>query len=248
MRVEQRPEQHALAADRLGELRPRDDGPAHDVAVARGVLGQAVHEHVHAVLPVVVEARESVVHHGQRARRMRRARDARDVGNARDRVGRRLEVHEARLALGERALDARVVLDREHRVRDAEPGERPADEAERRAVGLDKAEDVVARAQLRDQAGRDGRGAGRGRDAVVALLQLGEQLLQLAGRRVRAARVEIALALAAIEAQRLLEALEGELDGLVDRRDERAVVRRQRNLRRMIDARAALHPRRARGS
>src|SRR6185295_13255858 len=47
----------------------------------------------------------------------------------------------------------------------------------------------------------------------------------------------------AIEAHRLLEALEGELDGLVDRSDERTVVRRQRNLRRMIDARAALHPR-----
>jgi hypothetical protein len=103
---------------------------------------------------------------------------------------------------------------------------------------------------LRDQAGRDCRGTGRSRDAVVALLQLGKQLLQLAGGRVRAAGVEIALALAAIESKRLLEALEGKLDGLVDRRDERAVVRRQRNLRRMIDARAALHrgDLRARGS
>jgi hypothetical protein len=134
-------------------------------------------------------------------------------------------------------------------VLDAEPLERPADQPERRRVSLDETEDVIPRAQLGDQAGGDRGGPRAGRDAVVALLQLREQQLELARRRVCAARVEIAFALAAVEAQRLLEALEGELDRLLDRRDQRAVVRRQRSLRRVIDARAALHrvPRRRRG-
>ena len=78
-------------------------------------------------------------------------------------------------------------------------------------------------------------------DAVVATLQFGEQLFELPRRRVGAARVEIALALAAVEAQRLLEALERELDRLVDRRDERTVVRRNSGVRRMIDARRPFH-------
>ncbi len=236
-----RPEQNALAAHRLREFLARDDRPAHHVAMTRRVFRQAVHEDVDAVLAVVVESRERVVHHRQRARRVRNPGNARDVRDARERVGRGLEIDELGLAVRERALDAGVVLDREHRVRDPEPRERAADQAERRPVGLHEAQDVIAGAQLRYQRGRDRSGARAGRDAVVALLQLGEQHLELAGRRIGTARVEIPFALPAVEAQRLLQALEGELDRLVDGRHQRTVVRRQRRFRGMVDARAALH-------
>jgi len=80
-------------ADQLGA---RDDGPAHDIAGAGGVLGQAVNEHVHIVVAVLVEAGKGVVHDGERARRMARRVERADVGDLGDRVGRALEEHQAR--------------------------------------------------------------------------------------------------------------------------------------------------------
>ena len=130
---------------------------------------------------------------------------------------------------------------------DAESPEQSLDQVAARPVGLDEAEHVVAGPQEREQAGGNRGDAGTERDAVVALLELCQQLFELARGRIRRPRVDVALALAAARAKRLLEALEGELDGLVDRRDERTIVRRQHDLRRMIDARAAFHCDRRRG-
>jgi hypothetical protein len=116
VRVQQCAEQDAFAADRPDQLGATDDGARHDVAVSGGVLGQAVQVQVDVVLAVVVETGEGIIERGQRAVGMRELRDAGDVGDARDRIGRRLEMHEFRRALGERALDGGVILDGQHRV------------------------------------------------------------------------------------------------------------------------------------
>ena len=246
MRVELHAEQDRFAPHGLDELAPRDDRAAHDVAVARGVLRQAVDEDVDAVLAVVVEACEGVVEHRERAGCVRRTGNAGDVRDARDRIRRRLEIDDSSRAAGEHPLDALVVLYREHRVLDAEALQQALDQLAARPVHLDEAEHVVARLEERQQAGGDGGDTRARRDAVVALLELGQELLQLPDGRVRRPRVEETLALAPGRAERLLEAFEGELDGLVDRRDEGPVVRRKLNLRRVVDARAALHRRRVR--
>ena len=155
MRIEQRAEQDALAADRPDQLGAADDRAGHHVAVAGGVLRQAVQVQVDAVLAVVVETGEGVVERGQRAVRVRGLRDARDVGDAGDRVGRRLEIDEFRRALGEHALDAGVVLDGQHRVRDAESRKQSLDQLQARPIGFDEAQQVVAGLELRQEAGRD---------------------------------------------------------------------------------------------
>ena len=89
--------------------------------------------------------------------------------------------------------------------------------------------------------GGDGRDPGADEQALVPALQLRERELELAQGRVRGARVVKARTIAARVTQRLGGIVERELDGLVDGRNQRAIVRRHLDRRRMIHERRVFH-------
>ena len=180
---------------------------------------------------MLVEAGERVVHHRERALRARKLRDGRDVRDLRHRVRRALEEHELRRPRGELALNAIDVFDGKHRVRHTEPTEQPANEIAARVVRLDEADDVIARLRQREQRLRDGAHAGGGDEAIVPALQLRDSELELPRRGIGRARIEKPRPFAAQVLHRLIERIELELDGLVDGRDDRMVVRRQLDTR-----------------
>ncbi len=67
MRIERGAENPGTGAHPLDELAACEHRPAHDVAVARCVLRQAVNEEIHGVAAVVVQPCQRVVEQGQRA-------------------------------------------------------------------------------------------------------------------------------------------------------------------------------------
>ena len=241
MRVERAAQGAEIGAHGADQLGARDDGPAHDVAGARGVLGEAVNEHVHVVVAVLVKPGEGVVHDGERARRPGEARERADVGDLGDRVGRALEEHQARGLRRECAFHAREILDGKHAVRHAEAAQQAADEIAARVVGLDEADDVVTLLGEREQRVGYRRDAGGGDQTFLTPLQLRQQLLQLARGGIGGARVEEARALATQVAFGVLERIELEFDGLVDRRHQRTVAGRQLDRGWMIDESGLFH-------
>ena len=170
-----------------------------------------------------------------------RGDDERDVRELEDGVGGRLEPHQPRRPGGELALDAIVILDRQHRVRDAEAAERAGDQPARRAVGLREAQHVLALPEQRDQRRGDGGEAGAHRHAVLPPLQLREQQLERVHGRVRAATVVVALVPPGPCPLGRGEVLELELDALVDRLHERCIAGRQRGDGRVVGAGAGFH-------
>ena len=241
MRVERAAQGAEIGAHVADQLGARDDGPAHDVAGAGGVLGQAVNEHVHVVVAVLVKPGKGVVHDGERARRPGEARERADVGDLGDRVGRALEEHQARGLRRECAFHAREILDGKHAVRHAEAAQQAADEIAARVVGLDEADDVVTLLGEREQRLGYRRDAGGGNQTFLTPLQLRQQLLQLARGGIGGARVEEARALATQVALGVLERIELEFDGLVDRRHQWTVAGRQLDPRWMIDESGLFH-------
>ena len=133
------------------------------------------------------------------------------------------------------------LVDGQHRVSHAETAEEAADEISSGVVGLDETEDVIALLGERQQGLRDRAHTGARHEAFLTALELGDEQLELPRRRVGGARVEESRALASQKALGLLDAVELEFDGLVDGRHHRMVVRRQLNLRRMIDSSGLLH-------
>ena len=142
-----------------------------------------------------------------------------------------------------RALDPREVLDREHGMRHAEAAEQPANQIPRRIVSLDEAEDVVALLGEREECLRDRADARGGRQAFLPSLQLREQQLELARGGIGGARIEEAGPLTAQIPLGLLEGVEFELDALIDRGHDRAIVGGELDRRRMIDSGGFLHGR-----
>jgi hypothetical protein len=115
------------------------------------------------------------------------------------------------------------------------------DEIARGAVRFDEGEHVIALLAQGEQGGGD-RGDPRSREqAGLAPLQLREQQFELPQGRIRAARVEKSVAFTAQETRGFLRACELEFDGLVDRRNERPIVGRHADARRVIDAGVVLH-------
>ncbi len=161
------------------EILPRNHGAAHHIARARRVLGEAVHEHVHIELTVLMKAGERVVHHRERTLRTRQLRDRRDVRHLGHGIRGALEEHELRRPRRELALDAVEIFDRQHRARHAEAPEQPADEITAWVVGFDEADDVIARLRQREQRLRYRADARRRDEAIVAPLQFRECELEL---------------------------------------------------------------------
>ena len=187
---------------------------ADDVRVAAEVLRRRVEDDVGAEIERALEVRgrERVVDDQQGAGRLRGAATARDVDEVEQRVRRRLDPDEPRVAderarvrreLGgcrvREAVALRLVHLREHPVR--------------AAVDVVDADDAVAGVeQVHDRRRRADPGGER--VAVRGVLERREALLERRAGRVRAARVVVAL----VDADRLLR----ERRGLVDRRRHRA--------------------------
>jgi hypothetical protein len=74
-----------------------------------------------------------------------------DVGDLGDRIGRAFEQHQASRFVAQHALDARAILDRQQRMRDAELREQMLHEIARRPVRLDEGEHVIALLAQRQQ-------------------------------------------------------------------------------------------------
>ena len=200
-----------------------------------------MNEHVHLVIAVLVKPGKGVVHDGERARRAGEARERADVGDLGDRVGRALEEHQARGLRRECAFHARQILDGKHGVCHAEPPQQAADEIAARVVGLDEADDVVTLPGEGEQGLGYRRDAGGGNQTFLTPLQLRQQLLQLARGGVGSARVEEARALAPQVALGVLERIELEFDGLVDRRHQRTVAGRQLDRGWVVDQSGLFH-------
>ena len=128
MRIKRGADHDCVAPDQPDQLVAGDDRTTHDVAVPGGIFRQAVDEDVDAVLAVVVKTREGIVDHGQRAVRMRGTRNAPDVGDPGHRIGRALEPDQPGRPLGKHALDARIILDRQHRVLYSEAAQQVLDQ------------------------------------------------------------------------------------------------------------------------
>ena len=138
-------------------------------------------------------------------------------------------------------FDSGQILDGQHGVRHTETREKTPDDLPGRAIGLDEAQHMIALLREPEQRLRNHVDTRGGDETVVAVLQRGERQLELARRRVRGAQVVEAGPLAAQAAHGLLNRIELELHGLVDRGDDRVVVRRNRHVWWMIDASLLLH-------
>ena len=192
-------------------------------------------------LAVAVRPGERVVEQRQRAVPPGEPGDAGDIGDLEHRVGRRFEHDHPHRPLPEHPLETVEIVYRQQAARDAEAAQHTPDQAARRLVHLGEVHDMVALLAERQQAGRD-RGHPRpGKQTAVPALQLRERVLELAQGGVRDARVIETRAAALIVPLGLGDVVEGELDRLVDGRDQRAVVRRNLDIGEMGDARALLH-------
>src|SRR2546425_4334225 len=110
-----------VGAQPANEIAAADHRSAHDIAGAGSILRQTMHEHIDIVLTVLMEARERVIHDGESARGAREPGERGDVRNLGNRIRGTLEEYEPRWNGGEGALDARDVLDRQHRMSDPKP-------------------------------------------------------------------------------------------------------------------------------
>jgi hypothetical protein len=179
------------------------------------ILRRRVDDEIRAELERALEhgREEGVVDDDARAGRMRERADGLDVRDPQQRIARRLDEHERRLARDRRVqgrrvvevdeLDAEVALARE-RIQQA-PGAAVA------VVRRD--EQVVRPEQVTDEV--DGRHARARDDPARAAVERGERLTQCVACRIRRARVVVtALPLEAVEAEGARE---------IDRRHDRAV-------------------------
>ena len=234
MRIERGSHRHQVLAHGLDEASVRDDGAAHDIAMARRVLGQAVQEHVHVEAAMVVKTRERVVHDGEAPRAPRMRGQMRDVGDLGDRIGRAFEDDQTRRGPFEHALDAREILDRQQRVRDSVAREQLLHDIAGGTVGFDERENVIALPAQRQQRRRERRHPRPDEQAILAPLHPREREFELPQRRIGTARIIETRPLAAEETHRFARVVEGELDRLIDRRHQRPVVGGHEDLGRMV--------------
>ena len=220
---------------------PRDDRPAHHVAVPGGVLGQAVQKDVDVEASVVVKARERIVHDGESTRAARMQGQMLDVRDLGDGIGRAFEQHQPGLGPVQHALDACAVFDRQEIVRHANLTSRCCSEIAGGSVRLDESENMVALLAQSQRGGGYGGDAGADQETILPALQLRERLLELSQGRIRRPRIIKSLAVSFQVAQGFVGVVEREFNRLIDRRHQRPIVRRQLDRRRVIDEGVVLH-------
>ena len=171
----------------LGEREPLGEpgvgdhqGPADHVGVPAQVLGGRVDHHVGSERErlLQVRRRERVVHHEQRACLVRRLGQGTDVGDAQQRVGRRLGPHHRGLPGGELLPHGRQVRNRDHVVGQSPAREHPGEQAVRAAVRVVRHQHVITgRADGPEQAIFRGHAGGEG-ERPGGALKCGQALLQ----------------------------------------------------------------------
>src|ERR1700719_2736786 len=107
---------------------------AHPIAVARGVLRQAMQENVDVVGAVVVKARKRIVENRESASAPRMRRQVFDVGDFGDRVGGTFEHHQAGRRPAQYPFYAVEVLDRQQGMSDPELRHEMLHDVARRAI------------------------------------------------------------------------------------------------------------------
>ena len=212
--------------------RARDDRAAHHIAVARGVLGQAVQKDIDVVSAVVVKAGKGVVEHRQSAGAPRMRGQVLDVGDLGDRIGGTFEHHQARRHLAQHPLDAgagpRSTAGCESRRTSRADAARCSASAHRTRRTRERDRPACTATAGSRRWWRRPTPSADSRPCPAAAPASSSQLRQ---GRIRRARVEKSLALAAQVAQRLVGIVERELHRLVDRRHQRTIVRGQRRRR-----------------
>ena len=191
---------HQRAQPTVQLLGLRDDDAAHDVGVAVDELGHGVQDDVGAQVEGLLQVGrgEGVVHHQRAAVRVRDLGHRLDVGDLHGRVGGRLDVDQLRVR-PQGLPHVRHVRRVHERGLDAEAGEVLLDQAARRPVDRGRAHHVGALPQQRQVDDRDRAHARARGDAALAVLQLGDALLQRLDRRVAQAGVDVAVVRAAEE-------------------------------------------------
>ena len=195
---------------------------ADQVAVAGQALGEAVHHEVgpERERPLQVRARERVVDDHDQAARVGGGRDQRQVDDLERGIGRALDDQHAAALAGD-AVDAGQLGERHEPRADPEARQRVGQQAHGPAVERGAAEHLVARLHQREHRARHRRHARGQRERRLRLLERGQPLLEVAHGRVRVARVEEELLVAAEIAAQLVGRGEGEGGGLRDRCGER---------------------------
>ncbi len=112
MRVQRRPGQNEIAADRVDEFARSDHRASHDIAMPRCVLGEAVHIQIDIELPVIVESGQGVVEHRERTMRPGQRGDAGDVRNLQHWIGGAFEYDQPRGLSLKRMLQSLQIVDR----------------------------------------------------------------------------------------------------------------------------------------
>ncbi len=174
---------------------------ADHVAMAVDVLGGRMHDHVRTEQQRLLQRRrkKGIVDHQQRAGGMRGLRHVADIGDAQQRIGRRLHPHQGRL-FGEAGGQRGAVGEVDEIHREAAFFCPRVEQAPSAAVAIVRRQHMAAgRHQFQHQrhrrhaAGRDHR--------TGALLQFGQRVAEQVAGRIAAARIVVrALATEAIEA------------------------------------------------
>mmetsp|Transcript_32395 Transcript_32395/g.109161 ORF Transcript_32395/g.109161 Transcript_32395/m.109161 type:complete len:278 (+) Transcript_32395:541-1374(+) len=171
------------------------DAPAHRLVVAVKVLGRRVQRHVAAKVDGLDHdrRRERGVAAVRHARSLGDGRHRREVGQRQRRVGRRLGVDELRLAGDDGGRDVGRVAEVDEREFNAKLHKLHASQAVRAAVRAVRQDAVVARRQESGEDGDRSRHARGEASRARPVLQRRDLLLQRLNRRVRRARVRVAL-------------------------------------------------------
>ena len=167
------------------------EAPAEEIAVAAGIFGERRDAEVRTLLERLLQerAQEGVVDRHDRpaarapAERVREAGDHRDVGDAGRRVRGRFDVDQPdgaviKCRIGRRR-DPRLVepvLDGE--ARNAEPRQRPVDEAVGSTIERAGVQQAVAGLEMSQQRRRDRRHAGREGGGILGAVERGQSRLQ----------------------------------------------------------------------
>ena len=171
---------------------PHDDAPEH-VAVTRQVLRRGVDDEVRAVFerPDQVRRRERGIDDDGRTVAAGDRRECRQVRHDDRRVADRLEVEDPRRGGRDGPLDGGMVPDVDELSGDAEPAERPDEEALRRAVHRPCRDDAVAGRHEREEHRVDRGHPRREGEAGLGALELRDGIAQRVHRRVPEAAVRV---------------------------------------------------------
>ena len=202
-----------VEAQALQQLIAVEDQRAHHhVGVAGHVLGERVHHNVGPQRQRLLQVggRERVIHGQQRAGRFGDGRHARDVNDVEQRVGGRFDPDE--LGIGrDFGLHRRQVAHRHEVALDAQRRVHLGHDAVGAAVEVVGRDDLIAGFQQAQHA-VDGRHAGGEGQAVLAIIQRRQGVLELGAGGVVGARVLVAL----VVARRALGVGRGLVDGRHD--------------------------------